>query len=425
MAVSTIEATAQGVLPAGSRMTGYDKKLRIRAQLKDIYVNLPGLYKTPGQSIPNGIYMKIDEMGQVSNQMITITMKLPLTGSVITGNRRLLGNEVSPVTKNGSIYRNNYKFAVRTETYNSRELDQRALGLFDMHVADLGTHAAQFEGKQIRQAIIKKFPMDMIDGDLVGVINQSWNPNVYVAGATDVRQPAYDTNNQNYINNIVASMYTVDGSLANGQAGSATFRMMNKLAIRALDKKLFPLDIEGKEAFVLVVSPLGATQFADPTMGGTGATTSMGQVWVTQNQLSEKVQNWYGIIGKFTSSIGVCIYVVVDPKCPVVEPGGSSAPYTLTDRYVEEGDVDNRQNSTSGENKNKDVGFLLGRGAIVKWEPEKMHMVKHSDDYDRLLGTGYAGVRGIQRLEFNQETANNTSIEYYGSMLVFMDRYSY
>lgn len=425
MAVSTIEGTPQGALPAGSRMTGYDKKLRIRAQLKDIYVNLPGLYQRQGQAIPNGIYMKIDEMGQVSNEKITVSMKLPLSGSVVTGNRRLLGNEVAPTVKNGSIYRNNYKFAVRTETYNTRELDQRAMGLFDMHVKDLGTHASQFEGLQIRQALIKKFPTDMIDGDLAGVISQSWNPNVHVAGATDLNQPSYDTNNQNFINNIVASMYSVGGQLDNVQAGSATFRLMNKIALRALDKKLMPLEIGGNEAFVLAVSPLAASMFGDPTMGGSGATTSMGQVWVDHNRLSEKVQNWYGILGKFISSIGVDIYVVVDPKCPVVEPGGSSAPYTLTDRYVIEGDIDNRQNTTSGETKNKDVCVLLGKGALAKWEPEKLHMVKHEDDYGRILGTGYAGVRGIQRLEFDQASASNTSIEYYGSMLVFIDRFAY
>jgi len=425
MAVSTIEGIPQSVLPAGSRLTGYDKKLRIRAQLTDIYVNLTGLYRRSGQAIPNAIYMTLDEMGQASNEKITVTMKLPLSGGVITGNRRLLGNEVAPTTKNGSVYRNNYKFAVRTETYNTRELDQRAYGLFDMHVKDLGTHAAQFEGYQIRQAIIKKYPQDMIDGDLAGVISQQWNPNVFVAGATDANQPSYDTDNQNFINNIVASMYSVGGELDNVQAGAPTFRMMNKIALSALNKKLMPLEIEGQQAFVLVVSPQGASMFADPTMGGSGATTSMGQVWVDFNRLSEKVQNWYGIIGKFVSSIGVCLYVVVDVKCPSCEPGGSSAPYTLTPRYMIEGDIDNRQNTTSGETKNKDVGVLLGKGALVKWEPEKLHMVKHEDDYGRILGTGYAGVRGVQRLEFDATTATNTSREYYGSMLVFMDRYTY
>ena len=199
--------------------------------------------------------------------------------------------------------------------------------------------------------------------------------------------------------------------------------MLNKIALRALQKKLMPIEIGGNEAFVLVLSPLQASIFNDPTLSTAGSTQSMGSVWTDYNRLSEKVQNWYGVLGKFMSTIGVDIYVTVDPKCPVVEPGGSAAPFTLTPRYVIEGDIDNRQNTTATETKNKDVGILLGKGAVVEWEPEKLHMVKHEDDYGRILGTGYAGTRGIQRLEFDAATATDTSIEYYGSMLCFMDRW--
>jgi len=265
----------------------------------------------------------------------------------------------------------------------------------------------------------------MIDGDLLGVVSQKWNPNIFIAGATDSDQPDYDSTNQDFINNIVLSMWTVGNSLSNVQAGAATFRMMNKIALRALAKKLMPLEIGGNQAFVLVMSPLSASIFADPTMGGSSGTQTMGQVWVDYERLSEKVQNWYGVIGKFITTIGVDIYVVVDHKCPSCEPGGSAAPFTLTPRYVIEGDIDNRQNTTAGETKNKDICVLLAKGALVEWEPEKLHMVKHEDDYGRILGTGYAGVRGIMRLEFDATTATDDTMEYYGSMLCFMDRFAY
>jgi len=417
----TAEIAASPQLPAASRMVGFDKKLRFRAVLKDIYVNLPGLYNRTEQTIPNGIYMKVMETEQVSNTKITITMKLPLTGGVVTGNDRLLGNEVAPTTKTGTIYRNNYKYAVRTETYNTRELDQRYLGLFEQHVKDLGVHAQQHKGFQIRQALVKRFPADMIAGDLLGEsgVVQLWNPNVFVQGLADSEQPSYDSTNQDYINNIADAMYAVSNSWTNSQAGAANFRMMNKIALRALEKKIWPLDIGGNDAYVLTMSPLSASIFTDPNLT---TNNSYGSVWTSFNRLSDRVQNWYGVIGKFMSSIGVDIYVVVDPKCPSVLPGGSSAPWTLTPGYVEMGDVDNRNHSNT---KTRDICILHGKGALVEWEPEKLHMVKHEDDYGRILGTGYAGTRGIQLMTFDSATQTDTSIEYYGSMLCMVNRWAY
>ena len=177
-----------------------------------------------------------------------------------------------------------------------------------------------------------------------------------------------------------------------------------------------PLEIDGNDAFILTMSALNASVFGDPTVSN-----SHGDIWTDSNRLSETVQNWYGVIGKFKSTIGCDIYVVTDPKTPSVLPGGSSPPYTLFAGYMEPGDTDNRNHS---DTKTKDVGILLGKGALVEWEPEPLHFVKHEDDYGRVLGTGIAGTRGIQLLTFDSATQTATSIEYYGSMLVFMSRFT-
>lgn len=420
------EIANMAILPESSRVTGYDKKLRMRAMLRDVFVNSQGLYNRKGQEIPNSIYMKVDETANAGANKINVTMKLPLEGSVVSGNDRLLGNEVEPSTKAGTLYRNNYKFAVVTETYNTRELDQRNINLFDQHVKDLGTHAQQFEGLQIREALIQRIPLNMIDSvggdnDLDGVITQGLNPHVFVQGATDADQPAYDSTLSDFQNNIATSILTVDGALnTQTAAGAATFRMMNDIALRALDKKIMPLDIQGNDAFILTLSPLSATIFGDPSVSN-----SMGSVWTDYNRLPDKMQNWYGIIGKFASSIGVDIYVVVDHKAPSIEVSGAGAPFTVQPFYVHEGDDDQRYTGNGAiAGTIRDVGILLGKGAIANWEPEKLHMVKHEDDYGRLLGTGYAGTRGIQMLTFDNEVGGitDTSIEYYGSMLCIMNR---
>lgn len=412
------EISGMNDLAASSRIVGYDKKIQMRATLRDFYVNHQGLYNAKDQAIPDAIYMKIGESGNVSNRSIVVTMKLPLTGTVVTGNTRALGTEKDLTTKHGTVYRNNYKYVVKTEQYNTRKLDQEAYGLYDQHVKDLGPHARQFEGKAIRQALLLKYATFMDAGDLSGVITQRWNPHVFVQGATDANQPVYDSTESDWVDNIATAIESVSGALATqNQAGAANFRMVGRIALRALDKKIKPIVINGEDAYVLSVSPLSGQIFTDPTLAN-----SFGSVWTDIARLNaEKKQTWSGLIGAYKSPSGVTIYITVDQKLPSILPAGAG-PYTLTAGFVDEGDVDSRSYSNAST---RDVGVLHGQGALVKYDPEKLHMREHLDDYDRIKGVGYFGVSGIQRLEFDQESPDDTSNEYYGSMLCIMNRWAY
>jgi len=413
--------TALPQLPAQSQIAGFDKGLRVRAIPKDIYTNLSGLYSREDQAIPNAIYMKVDGKALAGSNNVTITMKLPLQGPVVPGNVRLTGTEEAPQTKAGTIYRNNYKKAVRVETYNTRKLDQEAYGLYKKHINDLGVWAQEYEGLEIRQAVLETRGMSLYAGDTAAVGQPAWNPNFYVQGATDLQQPAFSPNNATYTNNIVNAIVAA-GGFAQTAPQAATFELMNRLALQALRRRLYPLSINGNDAFILVVSPLQATIFADPTWTARTGSNTGGSVWIQRNELPDTVQRWHGIIGKWEGSIGADFYVVVDPRCPTLIPGGTAAPFSLTSGYMWPGSVDLRQH----DNPNvRDACFLLGKMAIAKWEPEPLHFVTQDDDYARIMGHGIAGVRGIQQVHYDQQNPDATSLEYYGSMVVVMARPNY
>ncbi|HUS94027.1 MAG TPA: hypothetical protein VMZ24_02495 [Patescibacteria group bacterium] len=404
-------------LEAAALITGYDKQLRRRAMLKDIYVNLQGLYNRTEQAIPNAIYMKFDEKALAGSNSARVTMKLPLVGAPVLGNTRMIGTEEAPVTKSATVYRNDYKKAVRVHTYGVRQVDQASYGLYKAHIDDLGTWAQQYKGLDIRTTALQTYGMTLWFGDTINLCVPFWHPHIYVGGATDANQPAYSTNLTTFTNNIVGSILSAGGgALTPTNAQTFIFRTMNKLVLRALDEKIRPLQIGGNDAFLFVISPHQASLFGDPTFN---VASSAAALWYQQNRVNQTAQNWNGILGMYKSSAGADVYVVVDPKCPTLLPSGSSAPYTLTAGYVWPGDVDLRNRTNPNI---RDACMFYGAGAFMEWEPEKLHFVKQDDEYSRIMGHGIAGVRGYQQVHFDQASPTNTSKEYYGSILAVLGR---
>lgn len=420
-------------LSGNSQIAGYDRTLRQRAVLKDIFVNLTGIYDNEKMTIPNAIYMKSDE-ANVGNNSITITLKLPLTSGATTGNGELRGNEEDINTKHVTMYRNNYRKAVKVEEYGVRYLDQVDYGLYRRHIDDLGLWAQQYKGFEIRHALLERYSSNLDAGDLASTITDQFNSNFYVENLAEASQPDFSDiasapTNQLWIDQINVAINAAgggaDGTYDQSNAQVARFRSFNKIALRALSKKLWPLEIAGNDAFILTLPPQQAAILSDSTFSASGS-ESLASQWVSVNRINdERIQNWYGLVGVYHTAIGVDIYVVVDHKAPRILPTGTSGSYALTASYVEQGDTDNRSTNADA----RDVGFLLGKAALFEWEPEPLHFIKQDEDYFRIMGHGVAGVRGIQLPEFDTlngtAATNGTTREYYGSMVCVFSVVSY
>lgn len=418
-------------LSGSSQIAGFDKTLRQRAVVKDVFVNLSGIYDNEKQTIPNAIYMKVND-ATIGTNSVTITLKLPLTGAATTGNGELRGTEEEANTKHVTIFRNNYRKAVKVEEYGVRNLDQVDYGLYRKHIDDLGLWAQQYKGFEIRNALLERFSSNLPVGDLSSTLTSEFNPNFYIENLSESAQPEFSDiasapTAQLWTNEIVAAIDTAAGgsfTYNQSDAQAAQFRSFNKIAQRALNKKLWPLEINGNDAFILTMPTLQASILSDPTFNSSGS-ESLASQWTAVNRLSEKMQNWYGLLGVYHTAIGVDIMVIVDHKAPRVLPSGSGAPFTMTASYMDVGDTDNRSIAATA----RDVSFLLGKAALVEWEPEKLHFIKQDEDYFRIMGHGVAGVRGIQLPEFDTlngaAATNGTTREYYGSMVCVWSRTSY
>ena len=400
----------------------YSSELRRMAIPKDIYTNVRGdhiIYKGQAMAIPNGIYTKISAEDRSNANSINVILKLPIRANVIRGRGIAIGTEVAPQLRNSRIFRNNYRFVVHDEPgYGEDKLDAAPYKLYQEHVKDLSPHAAAYEGLEIRMALLESNGWSLQAGSTVNVCPAQWNPNFYVMNCPMLNQPAFSPVWATYTNNIVSS---IDLAAGGNGLGSSNFVQTNPQMIsgNGIDsclrwghrRRLTPLTIEGRSAYVLTISMLQAQRFSDPAFND-----SMGSRWIQYNQLSSEIQKWYGIIGKWQSAVGADVYIVVDDRLPTLLPTGSAAPFGLTPGYMWPTDVDLRNLGTALV---RDACILHGAGAVVNWDAEAMHLIQDDYDYQIRRGKGYAGVRGIQLLQFDTSPVDATGVSrYYGGSAI-------
>jgi hypothetical protein len=423
MAVSQV--TSLTALTGGSSViTNYSKELRRKAVLRDIYTNLRAkeiLYEGQRMALPNGIYGTISPKDASGANNIRVTLKLPINANILRGNAVAVNTEVAPELRTGTLYRNNYRFVVQDEPgYGNDKLDAAPYSLYQTHVDDLGPHAGAEEGLEIRMALVETNGWNLMVGATAAVCPAQWNRNFFVAGLTIAQQPAFHPNYATYTNRLASAINQASGG--NAQFAQTAAQMLNgivmdQLGIYAIRRRMTPLTIDGRHAFVLTISDVQAARFSNPTF-----TDTLGNRWQAAAAISEKEQSWYGILGRWRSAVGCDIYVVVDERLPVLLPSGSAEPFGLAAFYNWPTDNEDRPFDNPIL---RDASILHGRGAVVNFEPEKMHYINDNYDYNIRNGYGYAGVRGIQQLQFDTtpQDATGAAREYYGSAVVVLGRH--
>lgn len=412
---------------AQALITKYSNQLRRKAILRDIYTNIRGediIYQGSRITIPNGIYTKMKSSDMSGANNVRVILKMPINANILRGNAVAMGTEVQFQIRSGTLYRNNYRFVAQAPPgYGEHKLDAEPYKLYEEHVRDLAPHASAEEGLEIRMGLVETYGWNLQFGSTAGVCPAQWSRNFFVAGLGINQQPAFHPAWQTYTNRIVSAIDLAAGGNGNGTSGfsQSLGQMLNGNTIDnimrwALRRRMAPLTMNGRSAFVMSISQLQAQRFSDPAV-----VDSMGARWVPQNRLNESTQNWYGIIGKYVSATGADVYFVLDERLPTLLPTGSAPPFGLTAGYVwpTDNDLRNLDNPLV-----RDACILHGRGALVNWEPERMHMISQDWDYDVRNGAGYAGVRGIQQLQYDTFPADplGLSREYFGSAVIVCGR---
>lgn len=369
----------------------WDTKAVMETAQIDILSDFTGVYSGKTRSLPNACVIKFDLKGKRAGVM---TLLKRISGSGVTGRSVLLGNEQDQDTREQLCYGNDVAQAIATEQYGIDANEKSPYGLLPMVQPQLTDWMKEIRGQYMRQALLQKYSVNLTVAP--HSLTQVWNENILVK---NVAMTTAASNDQpDYQNAASAAAYLEDIGDALNAAGTTAasnwdVRFLNRIIYWAtVVKKIEPLD-NGK--YVVLVPSRQAAILKDPQ-----ATTSISGLFINSNVLE------FANVGKdqYLGDFGP-LMLFEDPRAPIVKLTGADTSWAVTAYYKGAGDDDDRAGVTGSV---YDVGFLLGKGALIEGEYEAPHFEDELQNYGKIKGIGIAAGFGFQRSVWLNDSTSET-----------------
>jgi hypothetical protein len=409
MGVGVLAPTA---LAANSLIRGYDKELRMKSILDDIYEQLSGDFLLDRQSFPkDALRLKIDAKAKSESNNITITMVLRLRDFGVYDPNIAIGNEARPITRSLIVRRNIVRKVVTTPGYGVDDLDAKPYGLYKNWVDQLAIWNKEHHGLSIRQAILEQYGESLVHGRTLAACPRNWNPQFLIAGLgrTNMRVN-YNVDRAAFTTSIINRILLSGGGSLNPLV-TQTLNMPNlsNICLLALERRIAQLNIPGLpggRGWVQTFSEIQGVYLGDTAWSA----RNLGSSWADISRLPQPVQQWSGVMGKYKD-----LLLVQDERQPTLIISGTSAPFGLVAGYMLMGDVDARQRDNLWT---RDTSFTLGNGCLIDWTAMPLRHIRQQDDYGMVDGHGTAKVEGVMIPIFgNPEGLVGTAQEQYSSMV--------
>lgn len=398
-------------LAANSIIRGYDKELRMKSALDDIYEDLSGMYVLEKEQVPNAIRMVVDKTEKAKSNNVTITMMMRLGGMGVYDPNMLIGTENRVRTKSFTIYYNIARKAVTTPGYGPDYQDAKPYGLYEKFVDQLALWNKEHHGLSIRQSNLEQYGESLVHGRTLPFCQRNWTPNILIAGmGWRNMQVAYNTNRANYttaiVNRILLSGGNALAPIVTQTLNAPNLTNANNLALENRIEQLQIPGLPGGKGWVGTMGEIQAAYLGDATW----SQRNLGSLYLAKAALPDKVQNWRGVMGAYKN-----ILLVLDMMQPTLIISGTSEPWGMTAGYVYPGDDDQRQR---GNSLTRDTFSILGKAACVDWNKEALKFVDQDDDYRYVMGRGTSVCEGVQMPIYNQQVPGVGTHEQYSSMVM-------
>lgn len=381
-------------LPAELQVNIWERKLRQEALLHDPFTSLQGVHSTERRvSIDNEIYLVLEDGGNNARTK-TITLQKALSGRPTEGSTASpLGGEEELDQKVMDLHYTDVSHAVALQNFGIDKLTKDYWGIFDQITPLLAQWARELEGKYIREALLERYSSNLVQAP--HFLTQEFSPNIAVAGTAVSAWPDFSAAGATHVN-AIGDALTAAGLGASACATPRFIQLVEEWATS--EKTIEPVYIDGKETYLIVLPSPQARYLKDPAVSG-----NMGDIYQRQNGLSQTEMQFPGVITR----IGRCL-ICEDPRYPTLSLGGSAGAYSLTARYKLPGrgpNSDPRDKTASA----RQVGYLLGKGALTKWMPEPWHWQWEFEDYDKFGGKGIFASCGYEMVQWDFGDSNTAN----------------
>lgn len=356
----------------------WDSTLRMQSNPDDIFGAIKGLYSDENRTLPDSVIMKIPFKPGVYKTTIALLMNL--SGPGVAGETEQLNNEVTQVLKYFTAYSQDYSQAVNSERYGIHAHTKEVYGLLKAVNPQLSKWHQEKEGQKARQALLERVDDDLTLAPVSR--SQHWNKNVLVKNVGYTDQPAYSTTLSTFTENIGDAIET-----AGSTAGTADWDMDLTESIMYFASTVWELEPYIDNRYIVTVPAFQASLLKKLSSSG-----SQGNIQKDSflKEISQNAWKFYlGTVGPLD--------LYEDKRAPVLQRTGTNGSYALTSYYRGMGTDDDRP--TTGTNM--DVGFVMGKSALVMAEHEPLHYEEELRNYGKRRGV--AAIRGMayQALEYD------------------------
>jgi hypothetical protein len=361
-------------------------------------------------SIPEAVFLKLDSEKAKNALDVTLTMIKDFHGDIGEGTGTdAEGTEEDYELKTFKMQCNDIFHVHADESYGN---EARLKAAYNMIEKGPKLEARYFQaavGRYRRQGVVEMQSANLL---AYPVYNAAMlNPNVFVCGVSDAKQPAYSMVAQNHLDNVVHALNHA-GTGTDSAASIHFFHRLEEWCFEHLD----PLEDAIGQYFIVSLPSKQITWLKD-----NGSNRTFGSMYqIPDNQKDLPRFRFPGFVDK----VGRLIFVE-DQLYPTITISGSPSASagthdgTLTVQYrgmgrADDGSSDPRDKTATA----RQVGMIFGRGGLCEWWAELLHVEYNYENYDRRYGSGMFGVYGCKGVAYDvQDPTHSYTYQHSGTAI--------
>jgi hypothetical protein len=374
------------VVPAALVQTYYDTNLQMQVEGEDIFAGYRGEIKGDGSALPNAVIVTKFQKGKRTGN-VGLLKSLSVAG--LNGRNELSGTsaEEEMTVLSYTCYANEFKKGVKAESFGIDFVADDEYSLLKRGNGLLADFMEKSKGGHRREALIECWSSNLVAAP--SSITQHITANFYVGGQTLALQPAYSDTLSTYkaaINTAIPDLADADNQMTPASITELEHWVRNVKRIEPLANGRYILTVPANQKRVLM----------DPD---TGILKHLSQ----SSKPEMATKGWFGTWGMFD--------LVEDVRSPMMT--ADDAGTTIVWSYVSAND-----SRPVVAADNWDVAFVLGKGAVLEYEVEKMHyQTDTTNEYGRDHRLGAFADYGDQIIQYDNGT--DDTLNYGSAVAVF------